>query len=374
MHGTQRNGKPVYISFFGPVATKLGKELGDLIPFGSTVASMRLFVDVKGEWRDGKEYVDGNGVTKKQRFFRGDSFEIPQGRALELERVRNDASRLIAGMDLENLAGQDLVKAFRDLAAFVSRTAGVSLDLSQIPDFEAAEQSLDAAQPSTTDPEGQAMDHYDREDRKNGLSAAVEDAPSLNVASSSALSVEEDATPEAPEIADTESEADAVEDDIVDVPADQEFVAAPSDEISESVADDLAAASIDPLAIDNEVDFGDDDSLDEGIDHSAEAETAVVSQPEAAEPENVVEAKPVAAVSQPASRPFSGRPVSAPTIPVPRPASAAPVATQAAQRPATQPAASAATAPSVSATPTARPSGPPMARPMPRPPMPGMGR
>jgi hypothetical protein len=273
-------------------------------------------------------------------------------------------------MDLENLAGQDLVKAFRDLAAFVSRTAGVSLDLSQIPDFEAAEQSLDAAQPSTSDPEGLAMDHYDREDRKNGLSAAVEGAPSLNVASSSALSVEEDAAPEAPEIADTENEADAVEDDIVDVPADQEFVAAPSDEISESVADDLAAAGIDPLAIDNEVDFGDDDNLDEGIVHSAEAETAVVSQPEAVEPENVVEAKPVAAVSQPGSRPFPGRPVSAPTIPVPRPASAAPVATQAAQRPATQPAAS---APSVSTAPTARPSGPPMARPMPRP-LPGMGR
>jgi hypothetical protein len=358
MHGTQRNGKAVYISFFGPAATKLAKELGDLVPFGSTVADMRLFVDVKGEWRDGKDWTDGNGVIRKQRFFRGDTFEIPQGRALELERVRNDASRLIGGFDLENLSGQDLVKAFRELATFVSKTAGVTVDLSQVPDFEAAEQSLEVPHTSTTDPEGQALDRYDREDRKNGLSAAVEGAPSLNVASSAAPSPEEDSAPEVPEVAEPENE---VEDDIVDVPADQEFVAAPSDEISESIADDLAAAGIDPLAIDNDVDFGDDD---DGLDDSIDPEVATASEPEVVVEDKVAEVKPVAAVAQPVSRPFPGRPVSAPSIQ--RPAMAAPAkAAPAAEQPQ-----AAASAP----TPAARPSSPPMVRPQPRPPMPGLRR
>jgi hypothetical protein len=375
LHGTQRNGKPIRITFFGDEALDLGRQLGKIIPFGSTIAGMRLHVDVQGEWRDGKKWVDEKGAERQNRYFRGEKFEIPQGRALELERVRTDAAALMRDIDPERLTGPDLVAAFRKLAAFVSRTGGVTVDLSAMDDLDveheaAAHAPSQAQNTAALTPEEQAAQQYEREDRKNGLTAALEEAPAIEDVATVDVAAEVDAAAEVHTPASAEDDI-AVDDAVnptaesvataetLDVAADQQFVASPTDEVSESIAQDLGASSVDPLAVDNDVDFSneDDDSATQDLTGEPMEELEVAQPVENAAAPAVQQAAP--------GRSLPGRPLSAPVIPTPRPA--APTVAPGPQAPAAP--AQSTGRPAPSAPVAARPQVPPMARPMPRPPV-----
>ncbi len=365
LNGTKRDGNPVTISFFGPVATALGKQLGQIVPFGKTVAEMRLHLEVKAEQREGKEYKDANtGVVRRWKYYSGTEFDIQLGSALELAKVRTDAARLLREIEVEKVSGRDLADAFRKLAAFAARTGEVTVDLSYLNELELTDDLPADTDTPEASAEAQALERYEREDRTNGLTAAIEEAPSLHATAEHAA--EEASAPE--EAADASSEANleggvAVEDDGVAVSADQKFVASASDEISDTISRGLAVSTLDPLEVDNEIDFGDDgdfgdDDTDDGVDYQASSEPETAPEVKSAPAERpAAETRPAPAAAATAARPLPGRPVSAPAVANPRPAGASAPQATAPSRP-------------QAPVPVSRPL-PPMARPMARPGMPG---
>lgn len=306
---------------WGPVANALAKQLGEIIAVGKTARDMHLIVGLKGKKLMGSPYKDATtGEEKRNEFFKFDEFVLHQGPSLELERLRVDAVHVLRDVQADFDKNGNLPDAFRRLAEFTARVGNTTLDLTYIDDIAAdmaaagvvpqASEGVDH-DPETVDPEAQAYAHYAAEDRKNGLTAAVEEAAIEPDAPDTAAS-------ETPAPAETlEAEQAADEDASIDVSGDQEFVADANDVVGEGVAEDLAASAVEPQSDDDYLDFGDndDDGDDDDDDNDYGQET---DEPETAAQPPVI-TRPAAPLASPASRQAVASLPARPQMPVGRP-------------------------------------------------------
>lgn len=152
---------------YGPVADALKAKINEVTFDGDKVGSLRLIVDLEGEW---KTRVQKSETGEKEvRSFVVSKFDLRTGPSVELSRLRRDADVKLAEAAATVEAG-DLSSAYRALEAFV---AGIALRGPVIGN---------EAQVSIQDgPEERALKAFAKADGKDLSATRKEDAPAATM-------------------------------------------------------------------------------------------------------------------------------------------------------------------------------------------------
>lgn len=156
--------------FWGAKATNLTRDLVKTLQPGETIATKRLFVELKGEF---ETFTKDNGY--KIRYFKAEDYEIIDGPSLELARTRGEALSAINNSEALRNAGA-LAQAYKNLAAYVAELAHLPLDLSEMMEIEALTGKLAEDDGEGYNPEAAAAAHYLREEAMAEAKAVEEDA------------------------------------------------------------------------------------------------------------------------------------------------------------------------------------------------------
>src|SRR5690606_35159410 len=106
---------------------------------GQDISSMRFAIELTGEFRDGKPRQRRDGTTARSRSFYVGSYHVLSGPALELARLRRDATEALA-RSAEAAGKDDYRAAYEALSGFVARFSG-----RQVPADEMSEEMEAAA-------------------------------------------------------------------------------------------------------------------------------------------------------------------------------------------------------------------------------------
>jgi len=119
---------------FDAKAAALQAGLDKLVPNGVEISTRRLLIDVKGEYRDGKQIIrDGKPVTRGDgspvlsRSFVVSSFELLDGPVLEVARIRRDGEFFLDKAEKLRAEGR-IQEAYMVLAEYAARACNRPLD------------------------------------------------------------------------------------------------------------------------------------------------------------------------------------------------------------------------------------------------------
>lgn len=112
----------------GNMAAALNARLAAMLSEGETIVGKQLAVEVTGEFN-----VFTNDAGQRRRWFSADKFEVVQGPALELARMRRDAASALETAEMLRKAGR-IDQAYKMVTTTFAEFARVPLDLSDLDD------------------------------------------------------------------------------------------------------------------------------------------------------------------------------------------------------------------------------------------------
>lgn len=112
----------------GNMAAALNARLSAMLSEGETIVGKQLAVEVTGEFN-----VFTNETGQRRRWFSAEKFEVVQGPALELARMRRDASSALETAEMLRKAGR-IDHAYKVVMTTFAEFARVPLDLSDLDD------------------------------------------------------------------------------------------------------------------------------------------------------------------------------------------------------------------------------------------------
>lgn len=189
LRGRNSNGSYKKAIAWGAVAESLYKELYAHVPKGEEIGSMRIVVDMTGEWETRKWEQDGK--ERRDNRFKVATFEILTGPILELARLRRDGAARLELAEEHRKEGR-LELAYKTVAEFAAQVCNRPIDLSDIEDFsdddDAEFGSVSDGQP---DPEAAAAARYAAMDGPSEPMEIAQDHPAEIVQEASDVAVEE---------------------------------------------------------------------------------------------------------------------------------------------------------------------------------------
>lgn len=164
------------VKFRGTKAMNLSRDIKQTLAEGETISSKRLFVELKGTF---KQFT--NDAGRRIRYFDPVDFRIVDGPALQLARLRGEAFDILSNAEELRKAGR-VGMAYKAIASYVSELAQFPLDLTTI---EEADMAITREMAEEHDPESEAAAHYERKDAAEAAAAAEEDHAAAMAASGS---------------------------------------------------------------------------------------------------------------------------------------------------------------------------------------------
>jgi hypothetical protein len=138
----------------GTMSAALNARLSATLSDGETIETKRLFVELTGEFQ-----IFTNESGQRRRYFSADKFEVVQGPALELARMRREAAEVLENAEILRKAGR-IDQAYKMVSTTFAEFARVALDLSDFDD----EHLIGAISEPPVNAEKAALAQLDREE------------------------------------------------------------------------------------------------------------------------------------------------------------------------------------------------------------------
>lgn len=121
-------GRSLPVKVRGNMAAALNARLSATLSEGETIESKKLFVELTGEF-----VTFTNAQNQRRRYFSAEKFEVVQGPALELARMRREAASVIENAEMLRKAGR-IDQAYRMVATTFAEFGQVPLDIADLDD------------------------------------------------------------------------------------------------------------------------------------------------------------------------------------------------------------------------------------------------
>lgn len=138
----------------GAMSAALNARLAATLSDGETIETKRLVVELTGEFK-----TFTNDAGQRRRYFSADKFEVVQGPALELARMRREAADVLENAEILRKAGR-IDQAYKMVSTTFAEFARVALDLSDFDD----EHLIGAISEPPVNAEKAALAQLDREE------------------------------------------------------------------------------------------------------------------------------------------------------------------------------------------------------------------
>jgi hypothetical protein len=149
----------------GAMSAALNARLAATLSDGETIETKRLVVELTGEFK-----TFTNDAGQRRRYFSADKFDVVQGPALELARMRREAADVLENAEILRKAGR-IDQAYKMVSTTFAEFARVALDLSDFDD----EHLIGAISEPPVNAEKAALAQLDREE-----AVATSPAPSVS--------------------------------------------------------------------------------------------------------------------------------------------------------------------------------------------------